>query len=173
MRMMMFSLVTCLFVLCGGFYVAIEKPEWMPAMDDRELVIVLLVENDNRLRDILEVANPLDIAARSKRGVAFSAGRIAAIDEEAASELINHLGWIDRRIEVLEPGMKPPAEIVTAASSSEERDETIDSWLMGSGETKMSASERREKLKRLTGKKKLSRGEQIFVMRAMADGLEP
>ena len=89
MRMMSVSLVSCLLLLCTGFYVTIEKPAWLPIIGDRGHVLVFLVPDRRRLQDVFDVANPSQVAALSPRGLAFADGRIAAADAEAASDLIN------------------------------------------------------------------------------------
>jgi hypothetical protein len=173
MRVMSVSLVFCLVVLCTGLYLTDEKPAWLPIIGDREHVLVFIVPDRRRLQGVFDVADPAHVAARSSGGLAFADGRIAAADAEAASDLINRLGWIDREIELFEPGARSdPFASAGGVPAAAATSEAGNGWLTGSSETKMSVSERRERLRQLSGQHDLSRGQQIFVMRAMADGIE-
>lgn len=177
MRMMSVSLVACVVVLCSGLFVAVEKPAWLPAaLGGRDEVLVFLVSSPRRLQDFAAVIEPGRIAAQSTRGLALQNGRVAAVDAAAASDLINALGWVDRRIEILdarraEPGA--PASPTGGARASASAAEASGDWLTGGADTQMSDEARRDRLRELSGQPNLTRGEQLFVMRAMADGIEP
>jgi hypothetical protein len=177
MRMMSISLASCLVVLSFGVYAAVEKPTWLPGLAAEDSVLVLLVRSERQIEQLGRTASPTRVAAVTPRGIAFHTGHIAAVDQAAASDLINDLGWIDRRIELLTPGegagSRMGAPTQTIGDTASEAPEAPGDWLMGSGETTMSAEKRRARLRELSGKRELSRGEQIFVMRALADDITP
>jgi hypothetical protein len=88
---------------------------------------------------------------------ALHKGRIYVQQVALAGPLINRSGWVDRPIQIVSLGMDE-GEGEAGAS--------------GEGGSKMSPEQRMARMRQLVNKKSLTRGEQMFVLQAMNDGIE-
>jgi len=120
------------------------------AEEEPVLVFVIPgVENARRLRAAIA---PERIVWQGKQGLALAGGRVLALNLDAAGDVIEFAGWVDR-----------PIQIVRLEDPHREE-----------GEESKGASrpERLARLRSLVNKPTLTRGEQMFVLSAMNDGLE-
>ncbi len=117
-------------------------------------VLVFAVSKAKNLARLRSVVEPDRIVGESDAGMALAGGRLYVTDVSAAGPLINEAGWVER-----------PIEIVTLGEDGE--GEGGDG--SGSG---ASPEERLARLRSLVNKPTLTRGEQIFVLQAMNDGIE-
>ena len=113
--------------------------------------VVPLPENVHRIRSVVSKAR---VVWEGEAGFALVGERVITSNYEAVGEVIKGAGWLDR-----------PIQIVTLeADPAEDADQ--DSVSPASRE------ERRKRLLELVHKPMLSRGEQMFILQAMNDGIE-
>ena len=93
---------------------------------------------------------------KGEAGLALVGDRVLASDLDGASTVIKEAGWMDKPIQIVR---------LEAASTPGERDEAT-------GRDPKSDEARLARLRSLVHKPTLTRGEQLFVLQAMADGLE-
>ena len=118
---------------------------------DPVLVFVIPgVENARRLRAAIA---PERIVWQGADGLALAGGRVLALDLDAAGDVIEIAGWVDR-----------PIQIVRLEDPQREEDTELEGGA--------SREERLARLRSLVNKPTLSRGEQMFALAAMNDGLE-
>ena len=113
--------------------------------------VVPLPENARRIRSMVPKER---VVWESEAGFALVGERVITSSYEAAGEVIKGAGWLDR-----------PIQIVTLEADPAE-DAGSDSMSPASRE------ERRERLLELVHQPMLSRGEQMFILQAMNDGIE-
>jgi hypothetical protein len=87
-------------------------------------------------------------------GFALVGDRIIASSFDSAGEMIKRAGWTDRAIQIVTLAVSPDADAEGEAGDPASREA------------------RRARLLKLVHKPTLSRGEQMFVLSAMNDGIE-
>lgn len=95
------------------------------------------------------------VLLEDEAGFAHRKGRIYVRHVASAGPLINRGGWVDR-----------PIQIVSLGEDDAQAEGT------SPGGSALSPEQRMARLRQLVHKKSLTRGEQVFVLQAMNDGLE-
>jgi hypothetical protein len=113
--------------------------------------VVPLPENADRIR---AAASKERVVWEGEAGFALVGERVITSSLETAGEVIQAAGWLDR-----------PIRIVTLQADAEE-DSELDSGSPASREARL------QRLRELLNQATLSRGEQMFVLQAMSDGIE-
>jgi len=120
---------------------------------DNVLVFVVpLPENANRIRSAV---SPERVLWEGDAGFALVGERVVTPSLAEAGEVIKQAGWIDR-----------PIRVVTLDADPEEDGDDLDPSDPASREARL------ERLRGLVNKPTLTRGEQMFVLKAMNDGIE-
>jgi hypothetical protein len=156
MRSGAFQAGVLLAVLIMGTYVALEgerigKELGIIEGDPVLVFVVPLPENAGRIRSA--VSNER-VVWEGEAGFALVGERVIASSFEAAGDVIKGAGWLDRRI-----------QIVTLEADPEEHAES-------ESVSPASREDRRKRLLELVHQPMLSRGEQMFILQAMSDGIE-
>ncbi len=141
-------------LLAAGLFLALERPTWLAAVADAEPVLVIVVGDRSRVALMREAVDPARIVADSPDAIALAEGRLFAADAVAVSDSLERAGWTDRKIEIF---------TVSKSGDSQRRG--------GSGAERGERDPRMERLMELMNKPRLSRGEALFVLSAMNDGL--
>jgi len=139
-----------------GTFVALEGEDIGKSMglveEDTVLVFVIPIpENATRVRSVVSQDR---VIWEGDAGFALVGDRVITSSLDSAGEVIKAAGWIDR-----------PIQIVTLAATPDEEAE-------GDAGNPATREARRERLLGLVNKPTLSRGEQMFVLAAMNDGIE-
>lgn len=117
-------------------------------------VLVFVVPQPENTRRIRSAVPNERVLWESEAGFALVGERVITSSFEAAGEVIKGAGWLDR-----------PIQIVTLDADPEEE-------LESDGVSPASREDRRKRLLELVHQPTLSRGEQMFVLQAMNDGIE-
>ena len=120
-----------------------------------EPVLVFTIPNPKHLASIRKAVKADRILEEDDNGIALHGGRVYVNDMSEAGKLISRAGWVERPIQIVSLGV----------------DETEEAEESGT-QPKMTREEKLEKLRGLVNKPTLSRGEQMFVLSAMNDGIE-
>lgn len=143
-------------MLSGGTFLALERPAWLPVWGKTERVLVFVVGSRDRVELVRKAVDPRRIVGESADAVALVEGRIVAANADAVGAIYQRIGWMDRRIEMF--------DVRRAEHLKRTR---------GQGGSGGDADEERlAKLRALVEKPTLTAGEQMFVLQAMADGIE-
>lgn len=165
--------LTAMLVFGCGMLAALEahqSGEWGPGASGATGDPVLVLFVGRHFDRIVDTINPDRVLAVVPGAIATHDGLIMAVDAAAVGEAISEAGWIDRSIEIFDAGKDDDGPRWADAGDDSRRvadGDSSDFAAPGASE-----SDRRERLRELMGKKELSRGEQIFVMSAMNDGIE-
>ncbi|MGH0035147.1 MAG: hypothetical protein ACQGVK_08955 [Myxococcota bacterium] len=154
---MFLASVTAMIVLAGGLFVALERPDWVPVVGGgagEEPVLIFLVGSRGGVESVKQAVDPARIVAESPDAIALAEGRMVATTADAASAPLMAAGWGDREIELF----------VVAKNDGLDRKAR-------SGKGGGSDDPRFGRLMELMNKPTLSRGEALFVMQAMNDGV--
>ena len=119
----------------------------------KDPVMVFLVRDPAVVAAIHRAAAPDRVLYATPGAVVLGEDRIVAVDVEAAEAPVNTLGWVDREIEIITLEVSPRAN--SASSEARSQDDP----------------ERRARLTELMRKDTLSYGEQMFLLKAMNDGV--
>lgn len=143
-------------VLVAGSFAVLEGKSFARQLgwfeEDPILVFVVpLAESALRVRAAVA---PESVVWEGEAGFALASGRVVAASLDRAGEIIKGAGWVEREIEIVTLAADP-ADPSTAESSDPASREAM-----------------RERLGTLVNKPTLTRGEQVFVLRAMMDGVE-
>ncbi len=156
MRSGAFQAGALLAALIMGTFAALEGENLAEEMGllegDPVLVFVVpLAENARRIRAAVSEER---VVWEGEAGFALAGERVITSSFETAGEVIKGAGWVDRpiRIVTLEQDLEAAAESDDGRSASSEA--------------------RLKRLRELVRQPTLSRGEQIFVLQAMNDGIE-
>lgn len=122
-------------------------------IEEDEPVLVFTIPHPERFAGIKRAVVPDRIVRESDLGFALEGGRVYVQDFAAAGPLIKDSGWLDQ-----------PIQIVSLGVDEEEGAEE-------GGPHPLSDDERLARLRSLVKKKTLTRGEQMFVLAAMNDGI--
>lgn len=119
---------------------------------EEEPVLVFVIPGVENARRVRAAIKPERIVWQGKEGLALAGGRVLALNLDSAGDVIELAGWVDRPIQIVR--LDDPQPEQDAASDGASREERL------------------VRLRSLVSKPTLSRGEQMFIMSAMNDGLE-
>ena len=144
--------------LIMGTFVALEGEQIGKRMGivEEDPILVFVVPRPESAARIRSVVSPERILWEGDAGFALVGDRVITTSFDQAGEVIMGAGWIDRPIQIVTLDADPDAEEDAEAG----------------GEGKASPEARRKRLLELVHKPTLSRGEQMFVLSAMNDGIE-
>lgn len=133
-----------------------EGPAMMASagLVEKEPVMVFVIPSLENARRVRSAVSEDRIAWEGRPGLALEGGRVVAMSLDDASAVIEGAGWVDRPIQIVR--LDDPA---TEAGEEAEGDPA-------------EREARAERLRALVNKPTLSRGEQMFVLAAMNDGIE-
>ena len=144
-------------MLIMGTFVALEGENIGKQMGlvEEDTVLVFVIPQPQNAARIRSVVSAERVLWESDAGFALVGDRVITTSYEQAGEVIMGAGWIDR-----------PIQIVTLDADLDDED--------GAGDSAdpISRESRRQQLLDLVYKPTLSRGEQMFVLSAMNDGIE-
>ncbi|GEM_PF-3293388 len=124
-------------------------------IEEDEPVLVFEIPHPQHLASVRHAIADDRVVEDREIGFSTQGGRVYVQDVAQAGDFIETAGWVDQ-----------PVQIVGLGMDTKEEDES-------SGEASpMTREERLAKLQSLVHKPTLSRGEQLFVLRAMNDGIE-
>jgi hypothetical protein len=158
MRSGAFQMGALLAALIMGTFVTLEGGHIAEEMGlvEGDVVLVFVVplpENEQRIRSAVA---PDRVVWQGEQGLALVGGRVVTPSLDQAGDVIERAGWVDR-----------PVQVVTLEADMGEA--SADEGDRGSP---ASREERLARLRELVHKPMLSRGEQMFVLQAMNDGLQ-
>ena len=118
---------------------------------DADAVLVFVIPNASAARKVRAAFKPDRILWQGPTGLALVGERVVASSLDGASDVIMKAGWIERPIRIVQ----------------------LDGGFDGSGGSASGAAsgDRTKRLRELTRKPKLTRGEQMFILSAMSDGV--
>ena len=119
---------------------------------EKDPVMVFVTPSIENARRVRAAVAPELIAHQSEKGLALVGGRVVALTLDDAGDVIEEAGWVDR-----------PIQIVRLEDPDTEEGDDLEP---GSDEARLA------RLRTLVNKPTLSRGEQMFVLMAMNDGIE-
>lgn len=121
--------------------------------DDPVLVFEIL--HPEHLANVRRAIADERVLEEGETGFSVRGGRVYVQDVGRAGDFIERGGWVDRPVQIVGLGME--------AGDAEEG---------GGAKPPMTPEERRARLYALVKKPSLTRGEQMFVLQAMNDGIE-
>jgi hypothetical protein len=150
-------------VVSGGLLLTLEGPKYIPAMAElmpgaassQNKVLVFLVGDSAGVDRVRSAVDPSRIVWSSPDAVALKEGRVVAAGQEAVGDLLKGVGWIDREIEIFTVAQR---DLLPPRRGSGEANQDVD-------------PERLARLGEIMKKPTLSYGEQLFVLKAMNDGV--
>jgi hypothetical protein len=119
---------------------------------EQDPVLVFVIPSVENARKVRAAVAPERIALQSQKGLALMGGRVVALNLDDAGDVIEEAGWVDHPIQIVRLEDPEPAEGEQFESGSDEA--------------------RLARLRSLVDKPTLTRGEQMFVLMAMNDGIE-
>jgi len=119
---------------------------------EKDPVLVFVIPSLENARKVRAAIAPERIALQSQKGLALTGGRVVALSLDDAGDVIEEAGWVDH-----------PIQIVRLEDPEPEEGEE---FKPGSDEARLA------RLQSLVNKPTLTRGEQMFVLMAMNDGIE-
>lgn len=119
---------------------------------EKDPVLVFVIPSLENARKVRAAIAPERIALQSQKGLALTGGRVVALSLDDAGDVIEEAGWVDH-----------PIQIVRLEDPGPEDGEEFEP---GSDEARLA------RLRSLVNKPTLTRGEQMFVLMAMNDGIE-
>jgi hypothetical protein len=143
--------------LIMGTFVALEGERIGKEMGliEGDPVLVFVVPQPENKQRIRTAVSEERVVWEGEAGFALVGERVVTSSFEQAGEVIKGAGWLDR-----------PIRIVTLQADPEEEGAESDAGSPASREA------RRKRLLELVNQPTLSRGEQMFVLQAMNDGIE-
>jgi hypothetical protein len=143
--------------LIMGTFVALEGERIGKEMGliEGDPVLVFVVPQPENKQRIRTAVSKERVVWEGEAGFALVGERVVTSSFEQAGEVIKGAGWLDR-----------PIRIVTLQADPEEEGAESDAGSPASREA------RRKRLLELVNQPTLSRGEQMFVLQAMNDGIE-
>jgi hypothetical protein len=121
---------------------------------EEDAVLVFVVPLPENARRIRAAVSKDRVVWEGEAGFALDGERVVTPSYDQAGDVIMAAGWTDRPIKIISLEVDP----------SEESD--------GDSESPASRAERADRLRSLVKKPTLSRGEQMFILKAMNDGIE-
>jgi hypothetical protein len=142
--------------LIMGTFVALEGENLGKQMGliEGDPVLVFVVPKPENTRRIRSAVSNERVLWEGDAGFALVGERVITSSFEAAGEVIKGAGWIDRPIQIVTLDADPEEDPVSDAASPASRED------------------RRKRLLELVHQPTLSRGEQMFILQAMNDGIE-
>ncbi len=122
-------------------------------------VLVFMIPQPARLARVRDAIADDRVLWEGAPGFALVSGRIYVHDLRDAGTLIRTGDWVDRPVQIVSLGMDSEGPESFEADARE-------------GGARLSREQRLAKIRQLVNKPSLTRGEQIFVLQAMNDGLE-
>ena len=123
-------------------------------VEEDEPVLVFTIPRPNHLAKVRAAISPDRILVEDELGFTLKGGRVYVSDVGQAGALIKSSGWIDQPIQIVGLGMDDGGEDDSGVKPS------------------MTPGERLARMHELVKQPTLSRGEQMFVLAAMNDGIE-
>jgi hypothetical protein len=121
-------------------------------LSEKDPVLVFVIPGIENARRVRAAIASDRIEWKGKEGLALAGGRVVALNLDDAGEVIEGAGWIDRPIQIVRLENPDPAQASELEAGSDEG--------------------RLARLRSLVNKPTLTRGEQMFVLMAMNDGIE-
>ena len=118
-------------------------------------VLVFTIPDSASLARVRAAIRDERIVFEKDGGFAVKGGRVYVNDPRQAGEFIKAGGWVEKPIKIVSLGIDE--DVVGDSTPADAR---------------LSRDERMTRLRQLVHKRSLNRGEQIFVLQAMNDGLE-
>lgn len=122
-------------------------------VEEDEPVLIFSIPNPEHLAGVRAAIAEDRILHDNEEGFAVSGGRVYVRDVAQAGDLIEESGWVDQPIQIVSLGMDGPEDESAPTPS-------------------LSREERLARVRSLVNKPTLTRGEQLFVLQAMNDGIE-
>lgn len=159
MRSGAFQAGALLAALILGTFVALEGENVAREMGFVEgaTVLVFVVPAEENVHRIRSAVRNDRLVWEGEAGFALVGERVVTSSLDRAGDVIEEAGWIDR-----------PIQVVTLEADMSERDESEPQ----DRNSPRSREERLARLRDLVHKPTLTRGEQLFVLQAMNDGIE-
>ena len=157
MRSGAFQAGLLLSILVMGTFLTLEGENMAKEMGfvEGDAVLVFVVPLPESAAAIRKAVSKDRIVWEGDAGFALVSERVVTPSLDRAGEVIKHAGWIDR-----------PIQVVTLEAEPDDEDEALDP------SDPASRAARLKRLQELVQKPTLSRGEQMFVLKAMNDGIE-
>lgn len=124
---------------------------------EEEPVLVFVIPDVANARTVRAAIAPDRIALQTTQGLALVGGRVIALNLDDAGDVIEAAGWVERPIQIVR--LEDPSR---DDAMGEEGAEGVDP---------ADRAARMERLRSLVNKPTLTRGEQMFVLSAMNDGI--
>ena len=143
-------------VLVLGTFVALEGESLVKSMGlvEGDPVLVFVVPRAENARRIRVAVSEERVVWEGDAGFALVGERVITSSLENAGEVIKGAGWLDRPIQIVTLDADPEASVEADSGTPESREARL------------------ARLRELVHQPTLSRGEQIFILRAMNDGIE-
>lgn len=126
---------------------------------EADAVLVFTIPQPERMARVRKAIADERVLLEGEEGFSLVSGRVYVRDVGAAGDLIQSGGWVDRPVRII--GLGIGAVLPDASGRSG----------VGPG-ADLSPAERLARIRQLVSKPSLTRGEQVFVLQAMNDGLE-
>ena len=130
-----------------------ERMGWV---EEEEPVFVFAIPHEGAFEGVKAAIDPARVVVGESDGIALQGGRLYVRDVAVAGDLITNAGWVSRPVQIVSLGMLDGADAEAARR-------------VASG---LNREERLARLRLLVHKPTLTRGEQLFVLPAMNDGIE-
>jgi hypothetical protein len=142
--------------LMGATVLIFEGRGWFESagLMEKDPVLVFVIPSIENARRVRSAVSAERVHWEGQPGLAIVDGRVVALSLDDAAEVVEKAGWVDRPIQIVR--------------LDDPRHEPGD----GSPEDLASREARANRLRELVHKPMLSRGEQMFVLAAMNDGIE-
>lgn len=123
---------------------------------EQDPVLVFMIPDLNARHPIRAAIARDRVLYSDDQGIAVRGNWVLASNHDAASQVIARAGWVEH-----------PIKMMTLVGEPADEDETLSGSAQGA-----TREERLAQLRQLVHKPTLTRGEQIFVLQAMSDGIE-
>ncbi len=142
--------------LIMGTFLALEGENLGKQMGlvEGDPVLVFVVPQPENTRRIRSAVSNERVLWEGDAGFALVGERVITSSFEAAGDVIKGAGWLDRPIRIVTLDADPDEDVESDQASPASREE------------------RRKRLLELVHQPMLSRGEQMFILQAMSDGIE-
>jgi len=124
-------------------------------VEEDEPVLVFEIRHPQNLASVRNAIADDRVVEEREAGFSTQGGRVYVQDLGQAGDFIETAGWVDQPVQIVGLGM-----------------DTMEKGESSGAASPMTREERLAKLQSLVHKPALSRGEQLFVLKAMNDGIE-
>jgi hypothetical protein len=154
MKSSAFKLGLAFAILVGLTFAAFEGKHLAQqfGMAEKDPVLVFVIPDLENARRVRAAIAEERIAWQGAQGLALSGGRVVALNLDDAGDVIEEAGWVDH-----------PIQIVRLENPEADAEDGL-----AGGDREL----RLARLRSLVNKPTLTRGEQMFVLMAMNDGIE-